>query len=74
MNLFVLWDNSSRSASNQITPMCAQHFSIRGGNLIVIHTHFTLDFSPLVLGFSGKEVKEEEALDAVLNDALARKT
>jgi len=28
MNLFVLWDNLSRSANNQINPTCAQCFSI----------------------------------------------
>jgi len=56
MNLFVLWNNLSRSANNQITPTCSQRFNIKGGDLIVIRTHFTLDFSPLVLGFSGREI------------------
>lgn len=32
--------------------------------MIVISTQFTLDFSPLVLGFSGKRNLDDEALDA----------
>ena len=43
MNLFVLWDNSSRSASKQISPTCAQRFSIKRGGLLVICTHSSCD-------------------------------
>ena len=36
VNLFVLCDNSSRSANNQITPTCPPRFSINRGALQVI--------------------------------------
>jgi len=48
MNLFVLCDNSSRSASNQITPTCPQRFIINRRGLQVILTHISFDLSPLV--------------------------
>ena len=41
-NLFVLWDNSSRSTNKQIKPSCAQCFSINRGGLQVISTHTSI--------------------------------
>jgi len=54
MNLFVLWDNSSRSANNQINPTCAQRFTINRGALKVICTHLGSLPLYLSLGFSGR--------------------
>jgi len=48
MNLFVLLDNWSRSANDQITPTCPQHFIINRRGLKVILTHISCDLSPLV--------------------------
>ena len=38
----MLWDNSLRLDNNQINPMCAQRFSIKGGDLLVICAHTSL--------------------------------
>ena len=62
MNLFVLWDNSSRPTNNQINPTCAQSFSINRGGLQVISTHLgSLPLSTCLWVLVGGEILGDNA-------------
>ena len=64
MNLFVLFDKFSRSASKQITPAQPQCGIINRGGLKSFVTNTSLMISLHSFGFSSKRDQEGEALAA----------